>query len=279
MLKLVKPVYRLQSSPSSIAPTSPDLSVFSFFTLLSVMKKSSFSVHPQRNISANSPVNLPATKQSSVASSSHGTLIFFFLTALKYALMFVVVFCVSISFLANIPFLSHDHSVTKFSPTSSHDDLDILADEDLDILTDEASEDNPIPYEAYIDIFVRNADLSQPLLQSVDKTLPEIEFKKLQACLRDHPMRHSNVNDDTTFTGTKGFLVSFNAAGINNFTRNPSFSCLETYFRTQRLPNTNAWVLNMVWAEIPDYTRELTIKRHTDDGKFTSCDSQSFPCI
>lgn len=139
--------------------------------------------------------------------------------------------------------------------------------DDFDALADEANDDDMMPYEAYIDVFVRNADLDQPLLQHMDNAMPKDEFTALQDCLRDHPMRHWNVNDENTFQGTKGFLLSFSEKGIDKFLKEDQFNCLESYFRRHRLPNTNAWVLNMVWAEIPDYTRELAIRRHTDDGK------------
>lgn len=125
-----------------------------------------------------------------------------------------------------------------------------------------------VPYEAFIDVFVRNANLSQPLLQFQDNAMPDNEFQDLQECLREHPMRHSNVNDGDTFKGTRGFLLSYNKAGIDKFASNPSFSCLEPYFRRHVRPDADAWVLNMVWADIPDYRKELAIQRHTDDGRF-----------
>lgn len=137
----------------------------------------------------------------------------------------------------------------------------------FDALSEEVYPESQVRYEAYLNIFVRNADLDQPLLQSKENALPTHEFKHLQDCLRDHPMRHHNVNDDTTFNGTRGFLLSFNENGIEKMEKHDMFSCLKSYFRRYRLPNTNAWVLNMVWADIPDYERELTIQRHTDDGK------------
>lgn len=191
---------------------------------------------------------------------------------LKSVLLSVVVLMIAISLMAptisppeiNYPVETHLASLEGsdlLSPGTGGDGFDPLEDE--------AKEDNNIPYEAYIDIFVRNADLDQPLLQQMDSAMPEDEFVGLQDCLRDHPMRHWNVNDDNTFQGTKGFLLSFSEKGIENFLEAPQFNCLESYFKRHRLPNTNAWVLNMVWAEIPDYTRELAIRRHTDDGRYT----------
>lgn len=138
---------------------------------------------------------------------------------------------------------------------------------DFLLLEDEVYLPSEERYEAYLDIFVRNADLSQPLLQSKDNALPKVEFQALQDCLRDHPMRFHNVNDDNTFNGTRGFLLSFNEQGIENMTNSEMFGCLSPYFEKFRLPNTNAWVLNMVWADVPDFERELTIQRHTDDGE------------
>lgn len=139
-------------------------------------------------------------------------------------------------------------------------------DELYDPLNEQTYPEIQAPYEAFIDIFVRVADPNQPLLQKIDGAMPRKEFDDLQRCLRDHPMRHFNVNDDDTFKGTRGFLLSFSEKGIDNMRADPRFSCLQTYFDRHRLPGANAWVLNMVWADIPDYTRELAIQRHTDDA-------------
>lgn len=136
-----------------------------------------------------------------------------------------------------------------------------------DLLNDEASTDNEVPWEATIDIFIRNADLNQPLLQAFDNAMTDDEFSSLQNCLRDHPMRHNNVNSDETFAGTTGFLISYKEKGLDRLRNNTSFNCLLPYYERYKLTNTNAWVLNMVWAEVTDYSREFAIKLHTDDGK------------
>lgn len=190
---------------------------------------------------------------------------------LKSALLSVVVLMIAISLMSqaiptpevNYPVETHLAALEGSNLLSPGTDGD-----DFDPLQDEAKEEDEIPYEAYIDIFVRNADPDQPLLQHMDNAMPHDEFLALQDCLRDHPMRHWNVNDDNTFQGTKGFLLSFSEKGIEKFLETTQFNCLESYFRRHRLPNANAWVLNMVWAEIPDYTRELAIRRHTDDGMY-----------
>lgn len=92
--------------------------------------------------------------------------------------------------------------------------------------------------------------------------MPDGEFADLQKCLRDHPMRHSNVNNEATFGATKGFIVSFNEEGISEVAQHPHFACLMPYFQRHRLPVANAWILNMVWAEVPKYDREFAIERH-----------------
>lgn len=134
-------------------------------------------------------------------------------------------------------------------------------------LNDQASVENEIPWEATVDIFVRNADINQPLLQAFDKAMTDEEFTSLQDCLRDHPMRHDNVNSDTTFAGTTGFLLSFKENGLERLRNHTAFSCLLPYYQRYKLTNTNAWVLNMVWADVTDFKREFAIKLHTDDGK------------
>jgi hypothetical protein len=80
--------------------------------------------------------------------------------------------------------------------------------------------------------------------------------------MRDHPMRHSNVNSDYTFGKTKGFIVSFNARGINRVAQHKHFKCMMPFFNRHRLPVSNAWILNMVWAEMSDYNKEFAIERH-----------------
>lgn len=146
-----------------------------------------------------------------------------------------------------------------------------LAGMALEVLGDEASDENMVPWEAELDIFVRNADPNQPLLQAMDGAMPKEEFDALQDCLRDHPMRNHNVNSGDTFAGTTGFLLSFTEKGEQRFRDNAEFNCLESYFDRYKVTGSNGWVLNMVWAEVTDYTRELAIKLHTDDCKFVVC--------
>lgn len=143
-----------------------------------------------------------------------------------------------------------------------------LSNDNFDVLGDEARPTSRIPWEAKQHIYVRNPDFNQPLLQAMDNAMNESEFRSLQECLRDHPMRHHNVNADDTFSGTTGFLLSFNDKGIERFRNHPSFTCLQPYFDRYRLSNTNGWVLNMVWAEVSGYKSEYAIQLHTDDGMY-----------
>lgn len=84
----------------------------------------------------------------------------------------------------------------------------------------------------------------------MDNAMPDDEFADLQKCLRDHPMRHSNVNNEATFGATKGFIVSFSEEGIQELEKDKNFACLVPYFQRHRLPVANAWILNMVWGEL-----------------------------
>lgn len=111
-------------------------------------------------------------------------------------------------------------------------------------------------------LLIRNANKSQPVLQYLDNALTEEEFKTVQDCLIDHPMRHSNVNSAEAFGNTRGFVVSFNEKGIVDLEKHELFKCLSPYFQRHRLPNCNAWILNMVWANVPSYDKELAIERH-----------------
>lgn len=116
------------------------------------------------------------------------------------------------------------------------------------------------------DLLVRNANRSQPILQYMDNALPDDEFLALQVCMREHPMRHSNANDGKTFAGTKGFVLSFNEDGIEELERNGLFKCMAPFFHRHRVPVANAWVLNMVWADVTAYDRSFAIERHTDNA-------------
>lgn len=111
-------------------------------------------------------------------------------------------------------------------------------------------------------LLIRNANQSQPVLQHLDNALTEEEFQSVQECLIDHPMRHSNVNSDEAFGNTRGFVVSFNEEGITDLENHDLFKCLSPYFQRHRLPNCNAWILNMVWANVPAYDKEFAISRH-----------------
>ncbi|CAN8068305.1 unnamed protein product [Agarophyton chilense] len=176
----------------------------------------------------------------------------FFPTLLQVSVVFICVF---------IALSQRKAPRSKFSDDSFSNESS-----DFDSLAEEIYPESEAGFEAYLDIFVRNANLNQPLLQAKDHAMPTNEFRHLQECLREHPMRFHNVNDDNTFNGTRGFLLSFNERGIAEMESSEMFTCLKEYFRRYRLPDTNGWVLNMVWADIPDFKKELTIQRHTDDA-------------
>lgn len=116
------------------------------------------------------------------------------------------------------------------------------------------------------------------MLQYLDNALPDEEFKIVQECLIDHPMRHSNVNSEEAFGGTRGFVVSFNEAGIKDLENHKLFSCLSPYFQRHRLPNCNAWILNMVWAEVPAYDKEFAISRHVRTFSLACLQFQTHTC-
>lgn len=153
------------------------------------------------------------------------------------------------------------------SGVESRDAKEDKNDEDGKYEEDDADEGDDADEENY-DFEIRNANQSQPLLQTMHSAMPDDEFKGIQDCLRNHPMQHSNVNDDHTFKGTRGFVVSFTYDGVYNLMNHPHFACLEPYFRRHLISDTNAFVLNMVWADVPDYSRELSIEPHVDNGMY-----------
>lgn len=122
------------------------------------------------------------------------------------------------------------------------------------------------PHNGDMDLLIRNANRSQPILQYIDNAMPEDEFATLQRCMIGHPMRTGNANHGDTFKGTKGFVLSFNEEGIKKLETEDLFKCMTSFFHRHRLPIANAWVLNMVWADVTDYNRKFAIERHTDNA-------------
>jgi len=91
---------------------------------------------------------------------------------------------------------------------------------------------------------------TQPLVDIKDDFMNAVEFKDLRECLDDHPLVLGNELCESNFKGTRGFVVKFSEAGISQFRSNKYFECLAPYFDAARLPETNAFVMNLLICEV-----------------------------
>lgn len=96
--------------------------------------------------------------------------------------------------------------------------------------------------------FMQTCTADQPLVDIQDDFLPKTTFAELRDCLANHPL--SNELDDNNFNGTHGFVINFSAEGVPDFREHRHFACLVPYFNTVRLPQSNAFVVNLLTCEL-----------------------------
>ncbi len=113
--------------------------------------------------------------------------------------------------------------------------------------------------------YMMSNNAEQPLVQVEDNYMEQAVFQLLKSCLSDHPLVAGNDLDGMNFKGTRGFVVKFSEEGVSDFQSNRNFTCLVPYFERARLPNANAFVMNLLICELASGNK---MQRRSDANPF-----------
>ena len=109
----------------------------------------------------------------------------------------------------------------------------------------------------------------QPLATVTDNFLTFSEYAAVKRCALEHPkLRVRGGLNDAGFSKTRGFVVKFNLEGVDKFQTSPDYACFAPVFEKLRLPEANAFVMNVLLCELGDYDQynadELSVGMHLD---------------
>ena len=109
----------------------------------------------------------------------------------------------------------------------------------------------------------------QPLVEAREDFLDFKRYRDLKACALKHPkLRVKGGLNDAGFSKTRGFVVKFNLEGVDKFKASPDYECFASVFDELRLPDANAFVMNILLCELGDYdaynAEELSVGLHLD---------------
>lgn len=109
----------------------------------------------------------------------------------------------------------------------------------------------------------------QPLATVTDNFLTFSEYAAVKRCALEHPkLRVRSGLNDGGFSKTRGFVVKFNLEGVEKFQTSPDYACFAPVFEKLRLPEANAFVMNVLLCELGDYDQynadELSVGMHLD---------------
>ena len=102
-----------------------------------------------------------------------------------------------------------------------------------------------------------------------DNFLTFSEYAAVKRCALEHPkLRVRGGLNDAGFSKTRGFVVKFNLEGVDKFQTSPDYACFAPVFEKLRLPEANAFVMNVLLCELGDYDQynadELSVGMHLD---------------
>ena len=109
----------------------------------------------------------------------------------------------------------------------------------------------------------------QPFATVTDNFLTFSEYAAVKRCALEHPkLRVRGGLNDAGFSKTRGFVVKFNLEGVDKFQTSPDYACFAPVFEKLRLPEANAFVMNVLLCELGDYDQynadELSVGMHLD---------------
>ena len=102
-----------------------------------------------------------------------------------------------------------------------------------------------------------------------DNFLTFSEYAAVKRCALEHPkLRVRGGLNDAGFSKTRGFVVKFNLEGVDKFQTPRLPACFAPVFEKLRLPEANAFVMNVLLCELGDYDQynadELSVGMHLD---------------
>jgi len=109
----------------------------------------------------------------------------------------------------------------------------------------------------------------QPLTVRKDDFLSFTEYAELKECALGHPkLRVKGTLSDAGFSKTRGFVVKFNLEGEEKFRSHEDYRCFAGVFDKLRLPDANAFVMNILLCELGEYDEynadALSVGLHLD---------------
>jgi hypothetical protein len=114
----------------------------------------------------------------------------------------------------------------------------------------------------------------QPLSTLSEDFLSSAEFESVKSCaLRHDKLRVRNGLNPEGFNETRGFVLRFNAKGVESLRAREEYSCFVNVFEKLRLPLTNAYVMNLLLCVVSGnddkegvYNSEaMSVELHLDD--------------
>lgn len=116
-----------------------------------------------------------------------------------------------------------------------------------------------------VEIVVRTCPSSQPLVQLFPNYFPRPMFESLRNDLHaSADMTDSSLLQEN-FGYTTGWMIRFNAEGIDRVKADPKFSIVMPYFEKARNPDANAFVINYLVCHQPP-EGEDAVKYHLDNS-------------
>ena len=108
-----------------------------------------------------------------------------------------------------------------------------------------------------------------PLTTTREAYMSPWAFDTLKTCALSHPkLRVKGGLNDNGFAKTRGFVVKFNTEGVEEFRAREDYACFRGVFDDLRLPDANAFVMNILLCELGDYDQynadELSVGLHLD---------------
>lgn len=114
--------------------------------------------------------------------------------------------------------------------------------------------------------FMVSCTPDQPLVNITDNFLQDDMFSNLTKCLAEHPLVLGNELSESNFKDTRGFVIKFSEKGIDDFRKHRYFACLAPYFDVVRLPDTNAFVMNLLMCELSHGNKDgVAVGLHLDN--------------
>lgn len=116
-----------------------------------------------------------------------------------------------------------------------------------------------------VEIVVRTCPTSQPLVQLFPNYFPRNEFESLRSNLYSSSDMTDSSLFEENFGYTTGWMIRFNAEGIEQVKNHPKFKMVMPYFEKARNPDANAFVINYLVCHQPPEDQDA-VGYHLDNS-------------